>query len=198
MVALLTEPSIIESFVPSPGEVDRIFNHPLEAILDPSLASKEELSPKGSTDWPYEEELYVRRVSLDVPNLASPHAQNFSDIELPWLGDSTYRMHRFRSTAFAIKGLTADILVRTVALSVAFFIADYMTGQITTAIIAYDKQPPYERWAPRQLRTFTPILRILEAQIEVQHAASGTSTPTPKVEVGVPSGLENAVVSADQ
>ncbi|KAL1949823.1 hypothetical protein VTO73DRAFT_8704 [Trametes versicolor] len=162
VVALLTEPSIIETFVPSPGEVDRIFNHPLEAILDLSIASKEELSPKGSTDWPYEEELY-----------------NFSDIELPWLGDSTYRMHRFRSTAFAIKGLTADIL-------------------ITTAIIAYDKQPSYERWAPRQLRTFTPILRILEAQIEVQHAVSGTSTPTPKVEVGVPSGLGNAVVSADK
>lgn len=115
MVALLTEPSIIESLVPSPGEVDRIFNHPLEAVLDLSIASKEELSPKGSTDWPYEEELYVRRVPLYVPNTASPHVQNFSDIELPWLGDSTYRMHRFRSTAFAIKGLTADILVRTAA-----------------------------------------------------------------------------------
>lgn len=118
MVALLNEPSIIETFVPSPGEVDRIFNHPLEAILDLRIASKEELSPKGSTDWPYEEELYVRRVSIYLHEAASPHTQNFSDIELPWLGDSTYRMHRFRSTAFAIKGLTADILVRTVALLV--------------------------------------------------------------------------------
>lgn len=140
----------------------------------------------------------MRCVSLCARNAPLPHAQNFSDIELPWLGDSTYRMHRFRSTAFAIKGLTADILVRTATLPAAFFIADLKTGQIATAIIAYEKQPSYERWAPRQLRTFTPILRILEAQIEVQHAASGTSTPTPKVEVGVPSGLENAVVSADK
>ncbi|OJT05840.1 hypothetical protein TRAPUB_3295 [Trametes pubescens] len=200
VVALLTEPSIIESFVPCPGEVERIFNHPLEAILDLSLASKEELSPKGSPDWPYEEDLYVRHASLCVLNAASPRSQNFSDIELPWLGNSTYRMHRFRSTAFAIKGLTADILVRTVALPGASFVANFifMAGQISTAIIAYDKQPPYERWAPRQLRTFSPILRILKAQIEVQHAVSGTSTPTPKVEVGVPSGLENAVVSADK
>lgn len=117
---------------------------------------------------------------------------------MPWLGDSTYRMHRFRSTAFAIKGLTADILVRTSAVPAASFIADFMIGQIATAIIAYNKQPSYDRWAPRQLRTFTPILRILEAQLEVQHAVSGTSTPTPKVEVGVPSGLGNAVVSADK
>lgn len=36
-----------------------------------------------------------------------------SDIDLPWLANSTYRMHRFRSSAFAIKGLTSDILVGT-------------------------------------------------------------------------------------
>ncbi|KAI0774998.1 NUDIX hydrolase domain-like protein [Trametes elegans] len=160
VVSLLTEPSIIETFTPSPGEVDRIFDHPLEAVLDPSLASKEKLSPKGGPDWPYEEELY-----------------NHSDIDLPWLGNSTYRMHRFRSTAFAIKGLTSDIL-------------------IATAEIAYNKPPLYERYAPGQLRTFAPILRILESQVGVQHATSGTSTPTPKIEVGVPSGLERAVVNA--
>ncbi|KAI0636201.1 NUDIX hydrolase domain-like protein [Trametes polyzona] len=162
VVALLTDLSILEHLTPSPGEVDRIFDHPLEAILDPALARKENLSPKGSPDWPYEDELY-----------------NYSDIELPWLGNSTYRMHRFRSTAFAIKGLTSDIL-------------------IATASIAYDRGLPYERWAPRQLRTFAPILRILEAGDSVQHAASGTSTPTPKVEVGVPSGLENAMVGAEK
>ncbi|KAI0833712.1 NUDIX hydrolase domain-like protein [Trametes gibbosa] len=159
VVALLSEPSVLETLVPCPDEVDRIFDHPLPAILDPHLASKEDLAQKGSSDWPYTEEYY-----------------NFSDIELPWLGDSTYRMHRFRSTAFAIKGLTSDIL-------------------IATASIAYDKQPSYERWAPRQLRTFAPILRILECQDTLQHAPSGTSTPTPKVEVGVPSGAE---VSADK
>ncbi|KAI0329275.1 hypothetical protein GY45DRAFT_1354623 [Cubamyces sp. BRFM 1775] len=162
VVALLTDISIMDSFVPSPGEVDRIFDHPLEAILDPSLASKENLAPKGSTDWPYEDDLY-----------------NHSDIDLPWLGNSTYRMHRFRSTAFAIKGLTSDIL-------------------IATAEIAYEKPPTYERYAPGQLRTFAPILRILEAEYGVQHAVSGTSTPTPKVEVGVPSGLANAMVSAQR
>lgn len=45
--------------MPSPGEVDRIFDHPLEAILDPALAAKENLAPKGSEDWIYEEELHV-------------------------------------------------------------------------------------------------------------------------------------------
>ncbi|KAL7279362.1 hypothetical protein ACG7TL_007203 [Trametes sanguinea] len=162
VVAILTDMSIMDSFTPSPGEVDRIFDHPLEAILDPRLSAKENLSAKGSADWPYEDEFY-----------------NYSDIDLPWLNNSTYRMHRFRSTAFAIKGLTSDIL-------------------IATAEIAYDRPPTYQRWAPAQLRTFAPILRILEEQEGVQHVASGTSTPTPKVEVGVPSGFPNAVVSAEK
>ncbi|KAI0671944.1 NUDIX hydrolase domain-like protein [Trametes maxima] len=160
VVALLTEASILDTLVPAEGEVDRIFNHPLEAILDPSLASKEKLAPKGSSDWPYEEEFY-----------------NYSDIDLPWLGNSTYRMHRFRSTAFAIKGLTSDIL-------------------IATAGIAYAKPPSFERYGPGQLETFAPILRILEANEGAEHAVSGTSTPTPKVEVGVASGLPNAIGSA--
>jgi hypothetical protein len=34
--------------------------------------------------------------------------QNFTDAA--WFG-STYRMHRFRTTASPVKGLTADILV---------------------------------------------------------------------------------------
>ena len=59
VVALLTDNSVLEHLTPSPGEVDRIFDHPLEAILDPSFASKENLAPKGSEDWIYEEELYV-------------------------------------------------------------------------------------------------------------------------------------------
>ncbi|RPD60988.1 hypothetical protein L226DRAFT_552740 [Lentinus tigrinus ALCF2SS1-7] len=159
VVALLTDNSILDHLTPSLGEVDRIFDHPLEAILEPSLASKENLAPKGSADWIYEEELHCT-----------------SDIDLPWLANSTYRMHRFRSTAFAIKGLTSDIL-------------------IATAEIAYKKPPAYERYAPGQLQTFAPILKILLGQVPVQHAVSGTSTPTPKVEVGVPSGLAQAVVS---
>ncbi|TFK83454.1 hypothetical protein K466DRAFT_528871 [Polyporus arcularius HHB13444] len=150
VVALLTDDAILDHLTPAPGEVDRIFDHPLEAILDPSLASKERLAPKGSEDWIYEEDFYC-----------------FSDIDLPWLANSTYRMHRFRSSAFAIKGLTSDIL-------------------IATAEIAYNKATTYERYAHGQLQTFAPVLKILLGQVAVQHAVSGTSTPTPKVEVGGP------------
>ncbi|KAH9846233.1 NUDIX hydrolase domain-like protein [Lenzites betulinus] len=162
VVALLTEPSILETLVPCPGEVDRIFSHPLPAVLDPHLASKENLAEKGSPDWIYEEDYY-----------------NFSDIVLPWLDHKTYRMHRFRSTAFAIKGLTSDIL-------------------IATASIAYDRQPSFERWAPGQLRTFAPILPILESQGNIQDAPSGISTPVPKVELGIQSTAETTIVSADK
>ena len=59
VVALLTDLSILDKLVPSPGEVDKIFDHPLEAVLDPSLAAKEDLAPKGSADWQYEEDYYV-------------------------------------------------------------------------------------------------------------------------------------------
>ncbi|KAI0788024.1 NUDIX hydrolase domain-like protein [Fomes fomentarius] len=162
VVALLTDLSVLESLVPSEGEVDRIFDHPLEAILDPSLASKEHLALKGSEDWIYKEDYHCT-----------------SDIDLPWLGNSTYRMHRFRSSAFAIKGLTSDIL-------------------IATAEIAYNQSTTYERYAPGQLRTFAPILRILLEQVGVQDAVSGTSTPTAKVEVGVPSGLSQSVVGVEK
>ncbi|KAI0709890.1 NUDIX hydrolase domain-like protein [Earliella scabrosa] len=158
VVALLTDTSVLDNLVPAVGEVERIFDHPLEAILEPSLASKENLAAKGSADWVYEDDFHCT-----------------SDIDLPWLANSTYRMHRFRSSAFAIKGLTSDIL-------------------IATAEIAYDKATTYERYAPGQLRTFAPILRILLEQVAVQDAVSGTSTPTPKVEVGVPSGLSQAIV----
>lgn len=37
-------------------------------------------------------------------------SQNPSDVELPWLGNSTYRMHRFRSSASPIKGLTRQLI----------------------------------------------------------------------------------------
>lgn len=39
--------------------------------------------------------------------------QNSTDSQWSWIGDSSYRMHRFRSSASAIKGLTAEILVST-------------------------------------------------------------------------------------
>ena len=60
VVALLTDPAILCELKPCAGEVDHIFNHPLEAILDPSLSEKEPLVPRGSEHWQYPEEFYVR------------------------------------------------------------------------------------------------------------------------------------------
>lgn len=56
----LTDLSILDTLTPNPDEVDRIFTHPLDAIIDPSLASEEPLSGIGSEDWPYVEDYYVR------------------------------------------------------------------------------------------------------------------------------------------
>lgn len=113
VVAVLDDPSILENLRPSEGEVDRIFTHPLDAILDPTLAAHEPLVDKGSDDWLYEPEYYVSVSSFHCIDefLTRNTSQNPSDIELAWLGNSTYRMHRFRSSASAIKGLTAEILV---------------------------------------------------------------------------------------
>ncbi|KAL5503912.1 hypothetical protein ACEPAH_7983 [Sanghuangporus vaninii] len=94
VVALLSDLSILDALTPCEGEVDQIFDHPLEAILDPSLAKDLQLSGLGSEHWPYPEELY-----------------NASDAQfIPGFG---YRMHRLRSTVSPIKGLTADILIIT-------------------------------------------------------------------------------------
>ncbi|KAH9945473.1 NUDIX hydrolase domain-like protein [Epithele typhae] len=160
VIALLSDLSVLETLKPSPGEVDRIFDHPLEAMLDPTLAAKEKLAPIGSDDWIYPEELH-----------------NFSDIDLPWLANSTYRMHRFRSTAFAIKGLTADVL-------------------IATAEIAYNKQTTFERWAPKQISTFAPILHVFLEELAAQGHTGGASTTTPnaKTIMGVNSEQATAEV----
>jgi len=93
VIAFLDDISVLEELRAAPREVAYIFDHPLEALLDPELlrSSEEKLVPFGSEDWPYETELH-----------------SFSDV--PWLG-TMYRMHRFRSTASPVKGLTADILV---------------------------------------------------------------------------------------
>ncbi|GBE88498.1 hypothetical protein SCP_1303140 [Sparassis crispa] len=147
VVALLTDISVLDDLKASESEVSRIFEHPLEAILEPGLTNDEPLVEKGSEDWPYEQDFHCT-----------------SDIFLGWLGNSTYRMHRFRSSASPVKGLTSDIL-------------------IAAAEIAYDRQPSYERYAPGQLRSFAPILRILELDETAQPATSGTSTP--RIEVGV-------------
>ncbi|KAF4613683.1 hypothetical protein D9613_007856 [Agrocybe pediades] len=96
VVAFLSEPRILSSLKAAEGEVAHIFSHPLEAILDPELSKAEPLVPIGSDDWPYQTETY-----------------NTSDNVVEMLGNSTYRMHRFRTSASPIKGLTSDILVRS-------------------------------------------------------------------------------------
>ncbi|KAH9068182.1 NUDIX hydrolase domain-like protein [Lactarius deliciosus] len=135
VVAFLDDVSILDGLRAAPGEVAHIFDHPVEALLDPELARDEKLVPVGSEDWPYESGLY-----------------NFTDG--PWLG-TTYRMHRFRSTASPVKGLTADIL-------------------LATARIAYAREPVFQRWGPGQLRTYAEVQRAVEA---VGVAAVAASSP---------------------
>ncbi|PVG04044.1 hypothetical protein CPB86DRAFT_690995, partial [Serendipita vermifera] len=96
VVMYLEDTSVIDTLRAGVNEVDRIFSHPLKAILDPSIVGspQEELSEKGGEDWPYQEELY-----------------NTSDSRWTQIRNSIYRMHRFRSTGSPIKGLTADILI---------------------------------------------------------------------------------------
>ncbi|KIK62620.1 hypothetical protein GYMLUDRAFT_42070 [Collybiopsis luxurians FD-317 M1] len=196
VIAYLSSPSANKSphtFLQStlranPDEVDRIFTHPLEALLDPQLLADSvllsgennldpgppsaghemaagdigsdmsagdttrvplepeiinsglnfeavKLAESGGEDWPYEEEYY-----------------NTTDRLYPELGNTVYRMHRFRSSASPIKGLTAEILMRVAA-------------------IAYDKppKPPIEQYAPGQIRGFEEISRVLQ-----QYGAKGT------------------------
>jgi len=127
VIALLTDMSVLAHLKASEAEVDHIFDHPLEAVLDPSLTSKEPLVAIGSEDWPYDVEFH-----------------NSSDTPIPWLGGVLYRMHRFRSIASPVKGLTADILIKT-------------------AEIAYNRDPSYERYSFTWPVSFTAIHRLLLA-----------------------------------
>lgn len=58
-VALLTDPSVLNTLVPCQDEVDLIFDHPLKAFLDPTIVARENLAPIGSEQWVWETELYV-------------------------------------------------------------------------------------------------------------------------------------------
>ncbi|KAH9988992.1 NUDIX hydrolase domain-like protein, partial [Russula vinacea] len=132
VIAFLDDVAVLDGLRAAPGEVACIFDHPLEAMLEPELLLKREgarargacACAAGSDDWPYETELH-----------------NFTDV--PWLG-SMYRMHRFRSTASPVKGLTADIL-------------------LASAGIAYARESVFQRWGPGQWRTFGEVQRGLEA-----------------------------------
>ena len=93
--------------------MDHIFDHPLEALLDPSLAIGEPLSVRGGANWPYTTDFYVRirnHARYHIGHAFNASFQSTSDVPTNmYVG--TYRMHRFRSCYTPIKGLTADILV---------------------------------------------------------------------------------------
>jgi hypothetical protein len=61
VIAFLDDISVLEELRAAPREVAHIFDHPLEALLDPEVLrdSEENLAPLGSEDWPYETELHV-------------------------------------------------------------------------------------------------------------------------------------------
>ncbi|KAJ8587814.1 hypothetical protein M405DRAFT_741309, partial [Rhizopogon salebrosus TDB-379] len=89
--------TILKSLTPSLTEVDRIFDHPVEAVLDPQLLLKNgELLVGEGEDWPY--------------NARELH--NTTDFRPEALDGLIYSMHRSRTCASPIKGLTTDILVR--------------------------------------------------------------------------------------
>ncbi|KDR78944.1 hypothetical protein GALMADRAFT_244606 [Galerina marginata CBS 339.88] len=122
VVAFLSQPKLLSSLKAAEGEVSHIFTHPLKAILDPTLAKEGPLVSIGCEDWPYDSDVY-----------------NTSDSVVQMLGNTTYRMHRFRTSASPIKGLTADILIKL-------------------AEIAYARPTKYERYAPDQLRNIKDVV----------------------------------------
>jgi hypothetical protein len=72
VIAFLDDVSVLDELRAAPGEVARIFDHSLEALLDPELlvvareGSEETLAPLGSDDWPYETELHVSFVHFHL------------------------------------------------------------------------------------------------------------------------------------
>ncbi|KAI9568339.1 hypothetical protein HD554DRAFT_2022332, partial [Boletus coccyginus] len=94
VVVFFTNPTILCTLKPG---VDDIFNHPLEAILNPSLSAKEPLVPKGNEDWPYP------RVPRETSTIKLSRSTRQCVL---------YRYHRFRSCASPVNGLTVDIFVR--------------------------------------------------------------------------------------
>lgn len=124
--ALLTRKELLGELKASESEVSEIFTHPLEALLEPQLSRHEpSLATIGGENWPYNSTYY-----------------NTSDSIVAVLGNTAYRMHRFRTSASPIKGLTSDILIKT-------------------AEAAYDQPTVYERFAPGQIRGFDKILKNL-------------------------------------
>jgi hypothetical protein len=121
---------ILTSLTPSLTEVDKIFDHPLEAILDPRLLlNKGESLVDVGEDWPY----------------GAGDVYNPSDVRLDAFDGLIYRMHRFRTCASPIKGLTADIL-------------------ISVAELAYGRKPVYGRYPPDSSSGSSPEDADLEGE----------------------------------
>lgn len=59
VVALLTDPQILNSLKNEKREVDHIFTHPLKAIIDPTLAAAEPLVVHGSDYWTFDTKYHV-------------------------------------------------------------------------------------------------------------------------------------------
>jgi coenzyme A diphosphatase NUDT7 len=57
----LSDTTILDNLKAAKGEVAHIFDHPLEALLDPTLAESEPLVSIGSEDWIYDSEYHVGR-----------------------------------------------------------------------------------------------------------------------------------------
>ncbi|OJA10597.1 hypothetical protein AZE42_08461, partial [Rhizopogon vesiculosus] len=100
----LSSPSshpILRSLTPSLTKVDCIFDHPLEVLPDPHLILNN--GKPAREDSPYGA---VECIFMPIYLLTS---QNTTDVSLDALVGLIYRMHRFRTCASSIKGLTADI-----------------------------------------------------------------------------------------
>ncbi|CED84106.1 Peroxisomal NUDIX hydrolase [Phaffia rhodozyma] len=135
-VVFVSDESTIDHLEASPDEVDRIWELPLESVLDLAFwgnqteEARSKLSVKGEEDWLYEEDVY-------------------STSDIPWLNDTIYRMHRFRTTETPIKGLSSDILIET-------------------AVIAFGREPSYDRFPSLQTRATwnVAIDKVVEESLE--------------------------------
>lgn len=64
VIAWATSPAFLQELKPNEGEVDEIWDHPLEAVLSPELVlhpgvMSGPLAEQGTEGWPYESDVYV-------------------------------------------------------------------------------------------------------------------------------------------
>ncbi|KAJ1307668.1 hypothetical protein OPQ81_001761 [Rhizoctonia solani] len=129
VVGWATSPDFMQELKANEGEVDQIWDHPLEAVLSPELVRQPgvlsgPLAEKNTEGWPYESDVY------------EPYDRE-------WMLGTYYRMHRFRSVAVPVKGLTADILIRT-------------------AELVYNRQPSFTLKADGQLDFETSLKYVID------------------------------------